>query len=374
MNIAFITLGFTPIRTSGLDVSGERLVQALLDSGHQVTVIASGSGSINETRSHPLLTIIRLPMDRSNWIGFAFRAGQCLREIEKKQTFDVKHFLDVHFGYACRGDFLASLQHSFKQRIQTHGAKLPRLVYYYLAEHMAERPALKKAKGLLAGSAATRDAFVQLYSVSPEKIVLARHGIDTDVFHPETDTHSLRAILGIAENEPVIMFAGFVTPRKGLEFLAQALPHIQPVPRLVIVGRWGDAFRAQFYASLGPVRDQVIEAGFIPDDQMPTYFSMADVYVSPSLLEGFGLPLAEALACGTPVVAANTGSVSEVVGPGGILVAPRDSGALAEAISQLLQNPAQRRDLAMQGRDHIIQNFSLQSMLESTLAAYERFA
>jgi len=255
-----------------------------------------------------------------------------------------------------------------------HGGTLPRLAYYYLAERLAERPALNKARGLLAVSAATRQAFIRLYGISPDKIALARHGIDTDVFHPKSDVYSLRARLGIAADEPVIMFAGFVTPRKGLEYLAQALPHIQPVPRLVIVGRWGDAYRTQFYASLGPARDQVIEAGFVSDDQMPTYFSMADVYVSPSLLEGFGLPLAEALACGTPVVAANTGSVNEVVGPGGILIAPRDSGALAEAISQLLQNPAQRRDLAMQGRDHIIQNFSLQSMLESTLAAYERFA
>jgi glycosyltransferase involved in cell wall biosynthesis len=107
---------------------------------------------------------------------------------------------------------------------------------------------------------------------------------------------------------------------------------------------------------------------------MPFYFKMADLYVTPSLLEGFGLPLAEALACGTPVVAAYGGATSEVIGPGGLLVPPRDSPALADAISELLQDRARRKSLGWQGREHILNQFSLKQMLDSTLDAYAKFA
>jgi glycosyltransferase involved in cell wall biosynthesis len=117
----------------------------------------------------------------------------------------------------------------------------------------------------------------------------------------------------------------------------------------------------------------VIETGFVPDEMMPAYYSLADVYVSPSLMEGFGLPLGEALACGTPVVAFDAGAVAEVVGPGGILVPPRDVKGLAEAVSYLLQNPDIRNSMAAKGRDHIVREFSVSKMLEATLEAYERF-
>ena len=101
---------------------------------------------------------------------------------------------------------------------------------------------------------------------------------------------------------------------------------------------------------------------------------MSDVYVSPSLLEGFGLPVAEALACETPVVAVDAGAVAEVMGPGGILVPGRNGPALAEAISNLLQDADRRREFGRLGRRHIEENFSLDTMLRDTMAGYARFA
>src|SRR5204863_670546 len=113
---------------------------------------------------------------------------------------------------------------------------------------------------------------------------------------------------------------------------------------------------------VGSAADRVIEAGYVPDEHLPDYYSLADVYVSPSLMEGFGLTLAEALACETPVVAAEAGSVAEVVGPGGILVPPRDPAALADAISGLLQDCELRRELGRRGREHIVREFSIEKM------------
>ncbi len=380
MRVAFITLGFVPLRTSGLDISGERLVRALLGAGHHVTVIAGGHEGLKETWNHPALEIHRVQLGRSNWVGFAYGAAQLLKRLECARPFDIVHFWDVHFAYAYAGHYVASLHHSFRQRWsiweQNRGeapAKVYRFTYYTLARRLAEIPSARGARGLLAISATTRMEFIEKYGIAPERIVLARHGIDTDFFRPSRAS-SQRTRLGLAPGESAILFAGFVTPRKGLELLAQALPLIRPAPRLLIVGRWNDKFRSRFYQQLGSAANQVIECGFVPDELMPSYYSTADLYVSASLMEGFGLPLAEALACETPVVATEGGATAEVVGLGGLLTPARDPVALADAISRLLVNPMLRREMGAKGREHISREFSLQQMTASVLDAYEKFS
>ncbi len=382
MRIAFVTLGYTPFCTSGLDVSGERLVRALLEAGHHISVIAGARTAITETHVHPRLIIHRVPIGSSDWIGFSYRAAHLLKSLNNAESFDVVHFWDVHFAYAYSGKFLGSLHQSFRQRLRSLNWRLDSplsLIYYFtyytLACVLAETPSIRRATGLLAVSTTTREEFINHYKAPPDRIALARHGIDTEFFRRTDDMADLlRSQLGIAKHEPVILFAGFVTPRKGLKYLASALPLIHPSPRLVIVGRWRSrVYREQVFRSLGSAASQVIEAGFVPDEQMPAYYSLADVYVSPSLLEGFGLPLAEVLACETPVVTTNAGTAVEVVGPGGILVPPRDPIAFASAVSDLLKDASLRRKLGKRGREYVVSNFSIQTMLHSTLDAYERF-
>lgn len=381
MRIAFVTLGYTPFRTSGLDVSGERLVRAFLEAGHHVSVIAGARAAITETHFHPMLIIHRVPVGSSDWIGFSYQAAHLLKSLNHAESFDVVHFWDIHFAYAYSGKFLGSLHQSFRQRLRSLNWRLNSpfsLIYYFtyytLARVLAETPSIRRAAGLIAGSSTTREEFINHYKVSPDRIVSARHGIDTTFFRRTDTADLLRSQLGIAKHEPVIVFTGFVTPRKGLKYLASALPLIQPSPRLIIVGRWRSrVYREQFFRSLGSAASQVIEAGFVPDEQMPAYYSLADVYISPSLLEGFGLPLAEALACGTPVVTTNAGTAAEVTGPGGVLVPPRDPIALANAVSGLLKNTSLRRELGKRGREYVVSNFSIQTMLHSTLDAYARF-
>ena len=375
MHIAFITLGFSPLRTSGLDISGERLIAGLLARGHRVTVIAGKREDQPETFHHPSLKIIRLPLGRSNWIGFGLQAASTLKKLDKGTPFDIIHFWDIYFAWAFRGRYVGSLQHSFRQRIVTSkNVNLAKKAYYGWALLFTEYPTIRRARGLLAGSTTSMQSYLQHYRIPLEKVALARHGIDTNFFHPIPDTTALRTRLGLSSDDPVLIYSGFFTARKGLEFLAQAIPLISPVPRLILTGRWTEKYRDQFYRLLGPAQDQVIEVGFVPDEMMPSYFSLADLYVSSSLLEGFGLPIAEALACETPIVGADVGSVAEVTGPGGILVPPCDVAALAEAVSTLLSNPAKRRELGQRGRTHVIENFSVETMVASHLSAYQRFA
>jgi glycosyltransferase involved in cell wall biosynthesis len=381
MNIAFVTLGLKPLRTSGFDIAGEHLVDALLNAGHQITVVAGKKDEQEESITHPNLKIHRIKLDRLDWFSFAYRAA---RLVENLGPFDAVHFYDISFSYAYRGKYVASLQHSFRQRVESLGSFhwkkgtrwLLNFLYYSIALLIAEKPALKKAAGLLASSSSAYSEYLKHYAIEPAKITLARHCIDAEFYRRPSsgNQNQMRRSLCIDSGTPVILFAGFITPRKGLEYLARALVEISPPPCLLIIGKWRNLrYRRGVYTLLEPFRERVIETGFVPDEMMPAYYSLADVYVSPSLMEGFGLPLGEALACGTPVVAFDAGAVAEVVGPGGILVPPRDVKGLAEAVSYLLQNPDIRNSMAAKGRDHIVREFSVSKMLEATLEAYERF-
>ncbi|HLE13999.1 MAG TPA: glycosyltransferase family 4 protein [Anaerolineales bacterium] len=379
MKIAFVTLGFTPYRASGLDLSGERLVKGLLSEGHTITVIAGRRVGVHEVFVNPALEIFRLPLGNTDWIGFGIRTSRLLRRLE---AFDIVHFWDVHFGYAYRGKYVASLQHSFRQRVISLGGIsnrntlgwIYRYSYYRLAQYFSEISAIKNASGFLAGSLTSQNEFIENYGIPSEKICLARHGVDVDFFRPSEKVEELRNRLGVTRNEPVILFAGFMTPRKGLEYLAEAMPLIHPKPKLLLVGNWrNQTYRTKIMQLLEPVKKDVIETGFVRDEELPDYYSLADVYVSPSLLEGFGLPIAEALACETPVVAADSGAVAEVAGQGGILIPPRDPQAIAEAVSSLLQDPGLRSALGKQGRANIASELSLTRMVKDTIRAYEHF-
>jgi len=123
---------------------------------------------------------------------------------------------------------------------------------------------------------------------------------------------------------------------------------------------------------LGPASERVIEVGYVPDEELPRYYALADLFVFPTLLEGFGLPLAEALACGTPVVTTGAGSGPEVVGPGGRIVPARDPAALAKAINALLADPDLRLRLGRAGREWVLSRFGQQRMIEGNLSVYER--
>ena len=374
MNIIFVTIGFSPLQTSGLDIVGERLVRGLLAQKHQVTIIAGRQEKRPEIFDDPGLKIIRIPLGKTHWLGFGLRAAFVLNRLVKKQAVDIVHFWDVYFAWAYRKKFIGSLNHSFYQRIATSAnASHLKKLYYWLAMLLAERPAIRRASGLLAISDTSLQDYRKHYPIPESKSVLTRLGIDAKFFHPVSNTENLRVALNIPPNAPVILYSGFFTPRKGLEYLAQAMQEIQPAPWLILTGKWDDATRSRFLAQLGAARSRFIEAGFVPDDLMPSYFSMADLYVSPSLLEGFGLPLAEALACETPVVCADAGAAAEVVGPGGRLVPPGDASALAQAVSELLSAPEKRRALGKLGRNHIVENFSVETMLQAYLDAYQKF-
>jgi glycosyltransferase involved in cell wall biosynthesis len=379
VKICLVNLDFIPHRSSGLAVYGETLALGLAQAGHQVTVVAAQRAGLASHEQINDITVYRVPIGRGDWIGYAWNASPLVARLQRQYRFDVVHFLDVHFAYRYRGPFVASLFQSFRQRATSDGGLpyhsnrrglLVRLVYYHAARWLAERPAVGRARHLLAASQAAADEFITHYGVPAGGVSVVPLGIDLSRFHSIAGG-DLRRQLSL-ESNPVLLYVGFCTPRKGLDYLAQAMPLLAANVRLVLIGRWEAHYRDKFYRALGPATERVIEVGYVPDQELPSYYALADLFVFPTLLEGFGLPLAEALACGTPVVTTDAGSSPEVVGPGGLIVPARDPAALARAINTLLADADLRQRLGRAGREWVLSRFNQQRMIEANLSVYER--
>ncbi len=379
MNICLISLDYRPHRSSGLTIYAEDLARGLIEIGHSVTVIAALRPGLPVHQNMERVELYRVPINRLDWISYSWHAARLLQHLEQKCSFQIVHFLDIHFAYAYRGTFVASLWQSFRQRLVSRNGWpyngisdfLQREAYYRIALRYIEKPCLARAGRLVASCRSTRDEFITHYKIRPARIDLALQGIDTRLFRP-VSSEDLRQNLGL-EGRRVLLFTGFITPRKGLDYLGQAMQLLPQDVHLLIVGRWGPGCRDRFRKTLGPAAERVHEIGFISDEERPRYYSLADVYVSPSILEGLGITPIEAMACGTPAVVTSASSGPEEVGEAGIVVPPCDPEALALGIRRLLDDNNLRRELGQKGRERVIEQFSYQRMTELTVQMYNRF-
>jgi len=138
---------------------------------------------------------------------------------------------------------------------------------------------------------------------------------------------------------------------------------------LLKVGRVSNAEQA--YISLNDLSGRVLVRDNIPGDDLPLYYAAADILAFPSLYEGFGLPVLEAMASGCPVITSNTTSLPEVAGDAGIMINPTDQGSLKNKIMELLENSKLSEELTQKGllRAKI---FTWENTAENTLAVYKK--
>lgn len=392
MKLCLVNLDYPPFRTAGLGVVGEQLAVGMAARGHAVTVVtARREAGVPARATVGGVTIVRVPFDRSDWIGFGRQAGRWLAEDDgstggeaaQGRSYDLVHFLEARFAWAAPRPYVTSLFQSFRQSASADGGwpyhsswrnLLFRTAYYRTAQWTLERRGARRASGWLPASQAAAAEFARTYGLPRTAMRVIPLGLDVTRFQPQPDEAArLRASLGLARRR-VLLSVGFATPRKGLEYLAAALPSLPDDVCLLLAGRWEAGYRAKVLAAAGGAADRIIEVGYVPDGDLATYYTLADLYVTSSLLEGFAYTPAEALACGTPVVATTAGSLPETVGPGGLLVPPRDSHALAQAIRSLLADRPRRQSLADAGRAHVLTHFSLERMLDEYETAYRALA
>lgn len=235
---------------------------------------------------------------------------------------------------------------------------------------------VRAADFVCADSENTRNELTTLLDVPPERAAVVTGGVDQR-FKPVTDEAVLEAIrhkYGLAF--PYIFFMGTIEPRKNLGRLLQAYTRLRQQGRtrhrLVIAGGLGwlyqDVLREIDQLA---AEQEVIFLGRVPDDDLPALYSLCDLFVFPSLYEGFGLPPLEAMACGKAVVCSNSSSLPEVVGDAGVLVSPYDVDALADAIAGLLEDPERRAELGRRAIQRA-RLFTWEESARRTLEIYRR--
>jgi glycosyltransferase involved in cell wall biosynthesis len=238
----------------------------------------------------------------------------------------------------------------------------------------ATRWTANRAAAIITGSESAKGDILYLLGVPEAKVRVIPDGVAEEM-HPIDAPGRIDALRRrYALPERMILFLGTLEPRKNITTLIEAYALLRHdtdmVHRLVIAGGKGWYYE-QVYAAvkrLGLDGD-VVFPGFIPQEELALLYNAADLFVYPSLYEGFGLPPLEAMACGTPVVVSNTSSLPEVVGDAGVTVDPSDAEALAGAIWDLLRQPERCRALSEAGLARA-KRFSWNTTAARTAALY----
>jgi glycosyltransferase involved in cell wall biosynthesis len=230
------------------------------------------------------------------------------------------------------------------------------------------RDGARRARVVVTVSETSRRDIIERYGVPEDRVVAIHNGVSQRFLDaPPRD-------LGPIGDRPVTVLAvGTLQPRKNLGRLLEAVARAatrRPI-RLRVVGPDGyqaDAIRSRLADSA-----DVDIAGYVSDDALLDEYRRADMLVYPSLYEGFGLPVVEAMAAGTPVITSTSGSLPEVAGDAALLIDPLDVGAIADAILRLAEDESLRRDLVTKGMERA-QRFSWAASADRHVEVYRHAA
>ncbi len=308
--------------------------------------------------------------------AFSWRAFMLWRELQKRHRFDIVHDVQV-LGYgslmihACGMPMVANIHHPLSidrmnqvRQAPTAGMKARKVNFYpfFMQELVARR-----MDRIITGSENSRLSVQGAFRLRDDQITAIHDGVDTRVFRP----------LGLPRRAGGLLYNGNSDDRnKGARYLLEACALLRDRGcefHLTFVDRPGAEMAPMMVHELG-LEDRVKFTGRLTLDDLVRAHNEASVFVSPSLYEGFGLPAAEAMACGTPVVATTAGAFPEVIvgGEAGLLVPPGDAAALADAIASLLGDGRRREAMGRAGARRIEEKFSWRACAVATERLYER--
>jgi glycosyltransferase involved in cell wall biosynthesis len=233
------------------------------------------------------------------------------------------------------------------------------------------RISVRRARRVIAVSESTKQDLVTIYGILPAKIDVVHHGVDPSFQPlPADQVAAFRQQKGLPDR--FVLFVGTLEPRKNVTHLVEAYARLAERPPLVLVGGKG-WFYGEIFGRVEALEltDEVHFAGFVPAEDLPLWYNAADLFVYPSVYEGFGLPPLEAMACGTAVITSTASSLPEVVGNAGKLVDPTDTDGLATAMEQVLGDKELQEQMQAAG---LVQagGFSWEKAARQTVDSYRQ--
>lgn len=226
----------------------------------------------------------------------------------------------------------------------------------------------KRAEGLIAISENTRCDAVNLLGLDPDRIEVIYPGVSENYFNAARQPSQRFP-------RPYVLFVGTIEPRKNVDLLLDAYAQLSDSVRnefdLVIAGPVGWKSE-ETVARLREPSPNVHYLGYVPEPEMPALMAGAAALAYPSLYEGFGLPVAEAMACGIPVITSRASSLPEVAADAALLVDPRSVSELRDALDRMLSNPSLREQLGKNGAERARKLFRWSVCAQRSLKYFEK--
>ncbi|MCM2465668.1 hypothetical protein DIC75_04965 [Methanoculleus sp. CWC-02] len=363
MKILRVSSNLYPSVVGGLGLHAHEMSRLQAQAGHDITVITdqtdSGQPAFEEKDGY---SIIRSNASL-NLFGNSISFSQLFSLFKRWDSYDIVH-AHSHLFFSTvlctvvrklRSAPLVVTNHGLVS--QTAPGWLQRLYLPTIGKWV-----FKTADAVICYTRAERDQVIDL-GVSPDKIHVIHNGIDTSVFVPSESSSPKKQILWI----------GRFTPGKGVEYLLkgfEAFSRKFPDYTLVAVGR--GPLRDDFIRTIREMglEDRVILRDFTPNKELPDLYQDSSLFVLPSLEEGVPRTILEAMACGRPVVCTALPQLIDIVSGCGMLVPTEDAGAVADALSALVSEPALARNLGQSAREKVVSQYSWDDTVARTLDLY----
>jgi len=366
MRIAFDGTTLRPGRT-GVGYYTEHLLHHLAQEGPDEDLIVVSNQPVDVTRPLPSRVRVDAPSSRlPRMVWMQTLAPRAMRRVRA----DIAHFTNG----------MVPLASPVPTVVTIHDMSLTLYPRYHPARRvMLNRPlvdlAARRADAIITVSQSAKRDIMRAYGLPSDRVHVV-HEAAAPSFHRVEDAATLERVRRQhALPERFILYVGTIEPRKNLPKLIEGFArrhHSGDLPhRLVCAGPYGWLSRdIDDLLDRLSIRDAVQFAGYLPFDDLPALYTLAEMFVFPSLYEGFGLPPLEAMASGTPVITSNVSSLPEVVGDAALMIDPYDPAAIADAMRRVLTDASLRSDLRTRGLERA-RSFSWERSIRRVREIYD---
>ncbi|MCL4868136.1 MAG: glycosyltransferase family 4 protein [Anaerolineae bacterium] len=352
---------------SGVGSYTRHLLAHIADLHPEWNFLLYSNRPMNGDNSLPEATLVPGYFSYSRWLWMQFKLPRLIQHSQP----DLCHFTNN----------TAPLHHVTPYLITIHDVSLFLYSQYHprsrlLALRWLLPVVARRAAHVLTVSEFARRDIIRILKLPPEKVSVVYEAAAPH-FHPHTDSACLKQLRDRYQlPETFVLYVGTIEPRKNLTRLVQAMSRVwrhYPGCPLVLVGPNGWLMNGVLEQTVAQMEaaDKVRLLGYVPEEDLPGLYTLATLFVFPSLYEGFGLPPLEAMACGTPVLTSHGSAMAEICGEAAYLVDPTSEKAIAEGILGLLADAGQRRGLGERGLVQARQ-YSWQRAAQETVTLYER--
>ena len=390
LNICLVSYEFPPM-AGGEGAYTYGLAKALSDSGHRVSVITAyveGRGRVSKNKIE-IIPITPIEKPGLKLFSFNHKAMKKIEEIYNNQNIDILHFTYDFYKITIKREkisvpIIATLHHPWSAERRFIKAKIPHFRPTYFRRLVVLSHFAKMSKGicenadkLIAISKYTAQSYISEFHVPSDKIEIIPNAVDTNKFHPEVEGYEIRKKLELKEKDHVVLFVGRLDCNKGIEYLLRSFSRINEEvsdAKLLIVGEGPVKRYIHTFTSKYPFKNSIIHVGHVSEEDLPKFYAASDLVVLPSLMEGFGITLLEAMASGKPCVATRAGGVEDAVinGETGLVVPPADSYSLYHAIRTLLTDDKRSKGFGIAGRKRAENYFTWDKVAKHTVEVYKK--